>query len=49
VLGSGYRGTVDALGAGQREQLRKRVAGELSSRGVTRLRSDVVFVRAIKE
>jgi ubiquinone/menaquinone biosynthesis C-methylase UbiE len=48
VLGSGYRGTVDALAVEQREQLRERVVGELRSRGVTRVRSDVVFASAVR-
>jgi SAM-dependent methyltransferase len=48
VLGSGYRATVDALGEGQRERLRERVIGELRSRGVTRLRNDVVFANAVR-
>jgi ubiquinone/menaquinone biosynthesis C-methylase UbiE len=48
VLGSGYRGTVDAFGDDQRERLRERVVGELQSRGITRLRNDVVFGTAVK-
>ena len=48
VLGSGYRATVDALGEEQRERLRERVIGELRSRGVTRLRNDVVFASAVR-
>jgi ubiquinone/menaquinone biosynthesis C-methylase UbiE len=48
VLGSGYRATVDAFGDEQRELLRERVVGELRSRGVTRLRNDVVFATAVK-
>jgi hypothetical protein len=48
VLGSGYRATVDALGDEQRQRLRERVVGELRSRGVTRLRNDVVFASAGK-
>ena len=43
VLGSGYRATVDALGQEQRDLVRGRVLGELRSRGVTALRTDVVF------
>jgi hypothetical protein len=46
VLGSGFRGTVDALGEEQRETLRKQVVDELSLREVRRLRSDVVFATA---
>jgi SAM-dependent methyltransferase len=48
VLGSGYRATVDALGDEQEERLRERVVGELRSRGVTRLRNDVVFGSAMR-
>ena len=48
VLGSGYRATVDALGDEQRQRLRERVVGELRSRGVTRVRNDVVFGSAVK-
>ncbi|MGZ6565781.1 MAG: class I SAM-dependent methyltransferase, partial [Solirubrobacteraceae bacterium] len=43
VLGSGYRATVDALGDELRQRLRERVVGELRSRGVTKVRNDVVF------
>jgi hypothetical protein len=43
VLGSGYRGTVDALRPDQRDQLREQLLGELRSAGVTTLRTDVVF------
>jgi len=43
VLGSGYRATVDALGQEQRDIVRGCVLGELQSRGVTALRTDVVF------
>lgn len=48
VLGSGYRGTVDAFGDERREQLRDRVIAELRARSVTSLRSDVVFGSAVK-
>jgi ubiquinone/menaquinone biosynthesis C-methylase UbiE len=48
VLGSGYRGTVEALGDEPTQRLRERVVGELGSRGVTRLRNDVVFATAVK-
>lgn len=48
VLGSGYRATVEALGDEQPQRLRKRVVGELRTRGITRLRNDVVFASAIK-
>ncbi len=48
ALGSGYRATIDALGNEQGQRLRERVVGELRSRGVTRLRNDVVFGSAVK-
>jgi ubiquinone/menaquinone biosynthesis C-methylase UbiE len=48
VLGSGYRATVEALGDEQPRALRERVIGELRARGITRLRNDVVFARAVK-
>jgi hypothetical protein len=43
VLGSGYRATIDALSREQRDVVRERVVGELRSRSVTTLRTDVVF------
>jgi hypothetical protein len=43
VLGSGYRATVDALGQEQRDLVRRHVLGELRSRGLTTLRTDVVY------
>jgi len=43
VLGSGYRATVDALSQEQRDLVRGHVLSELRSRGVTALRTDVVF------
>jgi ubiquinone/menaquinone biosynthesis C-methylase UbiE len=43
VLGSGYRATVDALTPPQRDQVRGRLLGELRSRNVTALQTDVVF------
>jgi ubiquinone/menaquinone biosynthesis C-methylase UbiE len=46
VLGSGYRATVDALSTNGRNLLRSRVLGELRSRGITELRTDVVFSSA---
>jgi SAM-dependent methyltransferase len=48
VLGSGYRGTVDALGPEQREALRDRVLTTLSKRAIRTLRTDVVFATATK-
>ncbi len=46
VLGTGYRATVDALTARQREAVRERVLGELRLRSVTALPTDVVFGHA---
>ena len=43
VLGSGYRATVDALSQEQQNRLHERLLNELRSRGVTALRTDVVF------
>jgi len=43
VLGSGYRATVDALSQEQRDRLHERLLTELRSRGVTALRTGVVF------
>jgi hypothetical protein len=43
VLGSGYRGTVDALLREQSEAVRDQVLAILSSRAVGTLRTDVVF------
>jgi ubiquinone/menaquinone biosynthesis C-methylase UbiE len=43
VLGSGYRATIDALSQEQRALVHQRVLGELRSRNVTALRTDVVF------
>jgi len=43
VLGSGYRATVDALSADQRDRVRDSVLAELRSREITVLRTDVVF------
>jgi ubiquinone/menaquinone biosynthesis C-methylase UbiE len=48
VLGSGYRATVDAFADEQRPRLRERVVSELRTRGITRLRNDVVFGSAVK-
>jgi ubiquinone/menaquinone biosynthesis C-methylase UbiE len=48
VLGSGYRGTVDALRPKDVDALRDRVLSGLRSRAVTSLRSDVVFGTATK-
>lgn len=43
VLGTGYRATVDALSPEQRDQVRTQLLGELRSRVVGTLRTDVVF------
>jgi len=43
VLGSGYRGTVDALDTEQRDGVRQRLLAGLRATGVTTLRTDVVF------
>jgi SAM-dependent methyltransferase len=48
VLGSGYRATVDALSAGQREQVREHVIGELRRQHIVTLRTDVVFGTAVR-
>jgi ubiquinone/menaquinone biosynthesis C-methylase UbiE len=48
VLGSGYRATVDALGAEQRAALREAVIGVLREQAVTSIRTDVVFATATK-
>jgi len=46
VLGSGLRGTVDALAEERREALRERVLATLRARGVTGIKTDVVLGRA---
>jgi ubiquinone/menaquinone biosynthesis C-methylase UbiE len=43
VLGSGYRATVDALNQEQRTELHRRLLGELRSRDIITIRTDVVF------
>jgi ubiquinone/menaquinone biosynthesis C-methylase UbiE len=43
VLGSDYRATIDALSQDQQDIVRQRVLTELSTRGFTTLRTDVVF------
>jgi ubiquinone/menaquinone biosynthesis C-methylase UbiE len=43
VLGTGYRGTVDALSREQRDSVRERLLAGLRAAGVTTLRTDVVF------
>jgi ubiquinone/menaquinone biosynthesis C-methylase UbiE len=48
VLGSGYRGTVDALRPEQTEAVHDQVLAILSSRAVGTLRTDVVFGTATK-
>jgi ubiquinone/menaquinone biosynthesis C-methylase UbiE len=48
VLGSGYRGTIDALRPEQSDAVRGQVLGILGSRAVRTLRIDVVFGTATK-
>lgn len=48
VLGSGYRATVEALPADQRDQLRENLLAELRLDEVTVVRTDVVFGTAIR-
>jgi len=43
VLGTGYRGTVEALSPEQRNSVRERLLAGLRAAGVTTLRTDVVF------
>jgi SAM-dependent methyltransferase len=43
ALGTGYRGTVDALSPEQRDSVRERLLARLCAAGVTTLRTDVVF------
>ena len=43
VLGTGYRGTVDALSQEERDSVQDRLLAELRAAGVTALRTDVVF------
>jgi SAM-dependent methyltransferase len=43
ALGTGYRGTVDALSPEQRDSVRKRLLAGLRAAEVTTLRTDVVF------
>jgi ubiquinone/menaquinone biosynthesis C-methylase UbiE len=43
VLGTGYRATIDALTEEQRTQVRQRLLGELRSRNLTTVRTDVVL------
>jgi ubiquinone/menaquinone biosynthesis C-methylase UbiE len=48
VLGTGYRATVDALSRDQRDLVQGRVLRALRSRGITDLRTDVVFSTALR-
>ena len=48
VLGSGLRGTVDALAEGQREELRERVMTYIRARDVSSIKTDVVLGRATR-
>jgi ubiquinone/menaquinone biosynthesis C-methylase UbiE len=43
VLGSGYRATIDALNQEQCDRVRERLLGELWTRKIATLRTDVVF------
>ncbi len=43
VLGSGYRATINALGAARAEQVRAGVIGQLALAGTTAVRTDVVY------
>ena len=43
VLGTGYRATIDALSQELRIQVRRRLLGELQSRKLSTIRTDVVF------
>ena len=43
VLGTGYRGTIDALATDEREVVRQAVLAGVRERAITRLRTDVVF------
>jgi ubiquinone/menaquinone biosynthesis C-methylase UbiE len=43
VLGTGYRATIDALSPAQTRQVRHRLLTELRSRGITTIRTDVIF------
>lgn len=43
VLGTGYRGTIDALATDEREVVRQTVLAGVRERAITRLRTDVVF------
>jgi hypothetical protein len=43
ALGTGYRGTVEALSPEQRDSVRERLLAGLRAAGVTMLRTDVVF------
>ena len=48
VLGSGYRGTADALSPQQRDAVRRTVLARLRSDNITALRTDAVFGTARK-
>jgi len=48
ALGTGYRATIDALPADQRELLRDRVLGRLRAQQVTTLQTGVVFGTAVR-
>jgi hypothetical protein len=48
VLGSGYRGTVEALDEADRARLRGLVVAAVADAGVTQVRSDVLYAVATK-
>jgi hypothetical protein len=48
VLGTGYRATVDALTAEQRDAARHAVLGELRRRNVLAITTNVVYGRATR-
>jgi hypothetical protein len=48
VLGSGYRGTVDALTPEQVDAVRNAVLGELRRRGVQAVTTNVVYSHATR-
>jgi ubiquinone/menaquinone biosynthesis C-methylase UbiE len=48
VLGSGYRATIDALSPDQQDQVQRRLLHQLRSRGITTVRTDVIFGVATK-
>ena len=49
MLGTGYRATIDALGADQQDLLRERVVTALAAQQVLSIRTDVVYGAATRE